>query len=60
MLFVLPLVFNGLVHFYRYILNTLGIWTVLNLGFSTAMVIFTLGIGILFVISLISLAFQRG
>ncbi|GHT59188.1 hypothetical protein FACS1894109_14660 [Spirochaetia bacterium] len=60
MLFVLPLVFNGLVHLYRYILNTLGIWAVLNLGFSNAMLIFTVSIGVLFVISLISLAFQQG
>jgi hypothetical protein len=60
LLFVLPLVFNGMVHFYRYVLNPLGIWAVLNLGFSSAMVIFTVGIGVLFVISLISLAFQHG
>ncbi|GHV61878.1 hypothetical protein AGMMS49587_07170 [Spirochaetia bacterium] len=59
MLFVLPLVFNGLVHFYRHILNTLGTWTVLSLGFSSATVIFPVGIGVLFVISLISLAFQH-
>jgi hypothetical protein len=33
---------------------------VLNLGFSNTMVIFTVGIGVLFVISLIGLAFQQG
>jgi hypothetical protein len=60
MLFVLPLVFNGLVHLYRYILNTLGIWAVLNVGFSNAMVIFAISIGVLFVISLIGLASQHG
>ncbi|GHT69605.1 hypothetical protein FACS1894110_19390 [Spirochaetia bacterium] len=60
MLFVLPLVFNGLVHFYRYILNTLGIWATLSLGFSSAVAIFAAGIGVLFVISLISLASQQG
>jgi hypothetical protein len=60
MLFVLPLVFNGMVHFYRHILNTLGIWTILALGFSGAMVIFTAGIGVLFILSLIMLASQHG
>jgi hypothetical protein len=60
MLFVLPLVFNGAVHFYRYILNTLSIWTVLSLSFSSAMVIFTVGIGVLFILSLSMLASQHG
>ncbi|MDR3192431.1 MAG: hypothetical protein LBT87_05145 [Treponema sp.] len=60
MLFVLPLVFNGLVYAYRYILNVLGIWTVLSLGFSSALLIYTVGAGILFVLSLIMLASQRG
>ncbi|MDR0451219.1 MAG: hypothetical protein LBH26_08135 [Treponema sp.] len=60
MLFILPLVFNGLVYFYRYILNILGIWTVLSLGFSAALIIFMTGAGILFVLSLILLASQRG
>jgi hypothetical protein len=60
MLFVLPLVFNGVVYFYRYILNILGIWTVLSLGFSAALLIYTAGAGILFVLSLIMLASQRG
>jgi hypothetical protein len=59
MLFVLPLVFNGVVYFYRYILNILGIWTVLSLGFSAALPIYTAGAGILFVLSLIALASQR-
>jgi hypothetical protein len=60
MLFVLPLVFNGLVYFYRYILNILGIWTVLSLGFSAALLIYAAGAGILFVLSLVLLASQRG
>jgi hypothetical protein len=60
MLFVLPLVFNGVVYFYRYILNILGIWTVLSLGFSSALLIYTAGAGILFVLSLVLLASQHG
>jgi hypothetical protein len=60
MFFVLPLVFNGVVYFYRYILNILGIWTVLSLGFSAALLIYTAGAGILFVLSLVLLAVQRG
>jgi hypothetical protein len=60
MLFVLPLVFNGLVYFYRYILNILGIWTVLSLGFSTALLIYAAGAGILFILSLVLLASQHG
>jgi hypothetical protein len=60
MLFILPLVFNGVVYFYRYILNILGVWTVLSLGFSTALLIYTAGAGILFVLSLVMLASQHG
>jgi hypothetical protein len=59
MLFVLPLVFNGAVYFYRHILNILGIWTVLSLGFSAALLIYTAAAGILFVLSLVLLAVQR-
>jgi hypothetical protein len=60
MLFILPVVFNGLVYFYRYILNILGIWTVLSLGFSAALLIYTAGAGILFVFALVMLASQHG
>jgi hypothetical protein len=60
MLFILPLVFNGVVYFYRYILNILGVWTVLSLGFSGALLIYTAGAGILFVFSLVVLASQHG
>jgi hypothetical protein len=60
MLPVLPLVFNSLVHLYRNVLNTLGIWTVLSLGFSTALVIVIAALVLLFIISLILLAAQHG
>jgi hypothetical protein len=59
MLFVLPLVFNGLVYFYRHILNILGIFSILNLGFSTTLIIYCLGAGVLFVFSLISFVSQH-
>jgi hypothetical protein len=60
MLPLLPLVFNGMVHLYRNILNTLGIWAVLSLGFSTALIIAVVALALLFISSLILLAAQRG
>jgi hypothetical protein len=60
MLFILPLVFNGAVYFYRYVFNILGIWTVLSLGFSAALLIYTAGAGLLFILSLVALASQHG
>ncbi|MDR3343699.1 MAG: hypothetical protein LBT14_13165 [Treponema sp.] len=58
MLVGLPLVFNGVMFFYRSILNTLGIWVVISLGFSAAIVLFALGTLFLFCLSLIVLAAQ--
>ncbi|GHT77788.1 hypothetical protein FACS1894130_03290 [Spirochaetia bacterium] len=60
MLVILPLVFNGLVHIYRAIINTLGIWVALTLNFTTAMFILTITVLVLFTLSLIMLASQRG
>jgi hypothetical protein len=57
---LLPLVFNGLVCLYRNILNTLSIWAVISVGFSTALVIFITGLAVLFIFSLILLAAQHG
>jgi hypothetical protein len=59
MLAVLPLVFNGWVYLYRSCLNTLGIWTVISFGFSGALVLFSAGIFLLFIIMLIGLAAQQ-
>jgi len=59
MLFVLPLIFNGLVYFYRHILNILGVFAVLNLGFSATLIIYCLGAGVLFVLSLIVFVSQH-
>jgi hypothetical protein len=56
MLVILPAVFNGAVHFSRNWLNNLGIWAVVSLGFSTAAVFFAVGIVVLLVLSLITLA----
>ncbi|MDR0877190.1 MAG: hypothetical protein LBN21_03990 [Treponema sp.] len=60
MLPILPLVFNGLTLLYRNLLNTLGIWAVISLGFSLALVVFIVGIAVFFILSLIFLAAQRG
>jgi hypothetical protein len=60
MLPVLPLVFNGLVHLYRTIINTASIWAVISLGFSTALIVFIAALVLLFIIFLISLAAQHG
>jgi hypothetical protein len=60
MLPLLPLVFNSLVHLYRNTLNTLGIWLVLSLGFSTALFFVIVALALFFIISLILLAAQHG
>ncbi|MDR0669637.1 MAG: hypothetical protein LBF95_06105 [Treponema sp.] len=59
MLFILPLVFNGLVYFYRHILNILGIFLVLNLGFSATLIAYCFGAGVLFVLSLVVFSSQH-
>ncbi|MDR0583313.1 MAG: hypothetical protein LBG57_03050 [Treponema sp.] len=57
---VLPVVFNGIAHLYQSVLNTLGIWLILALGFSMALVVFIAVLSVSFVISLIVLAAQHG
>jgi hypothetical protein len=59
MLFILPLVFHELLYFYRHILNILGIYSVLNLGFSLTLIIYCFGAGIFFVLSLVAFASQH-
>jgi hypothetical protein len=59
MLGVLPLVFNGVVFVYRHVLNILGVFSVLNLGFSTTLILYCLGAGILFVLSLVVFVSQH-
>jgi hypothetical protein len=60
MLPVLPVVFNVIVFLYRTILNTLGIWLVLSLGFGTAMIVFIAALVLSFFLSLILLASRHG
>lgn len=57
---ILPIVFNGMTHLYRGILNTLGIWLILALGFSSALVVFAIILAASLVLSLIFLAAQHG
>jgi hypothetical protein len=59
MLFLLPLVFNGLNHLVRGVLNILGIQAVIAFGLSAAIGIFAAGMALAFVLSLIILAAQH-
>jgi len=56
MLGILPIVFNGSVHFSRSWLHDLGIWAVVSFGFNNAAIFFGAGILVLFIFSLIILA----
>jgi hypothetical protein len=59
MLLVLPVIFLGFVFLYRTIINVLGIWLVLNMGFSIALTIYICTMGLLLLISLIALSAQH-
>ncbi|MDR0475105.1 MAG: hypothetical protein LBH43_15700 [Treponema sp.] len=56
---ILPVVFHSFVFLYRAVLNTLGIWLVLRLGFTTALTVFIVTLVVSFFISLIVLAAQH-
>jgi len=56
---VLPLVFNGLTYLYRTVMNTLGIFLIVNVGFSAALTILIVILSLSFVLSLIALAAQH-
>jgi hypothetical protein len=59
MLVVLPIVFNTLVHLYRRLSNALAIWLVLSLSLPVAIAV-SIGLAaVLFVISIIALAYQK-
>ncbi|MDR2797210.1 MAG: hypothetical protein LBB80_02605 [Treponema sp.] len=60
MLVVLPLICHGIVLLYRSILNTLGIWSVIYLGFPVSLGLFTFGPIVALVLSLVFLAAQPG
>ena len=57
---VLPIVFSGFVFFYRNLLNTVGIWLVISLGFAAALTIIIVSLAVILFISLITLAAQHG
>ncbi|MCL2808441.1 MAG: hypothetical protein FWD24_00085 [Treponema sp.] len=56
---VLPVVFHGFVFLYRSIFNTLGIWLTISAGFSAAIVIYIIALGITLFASLITLSAQH-
>jgi hypothetical protein len=60
LLFLLPLVFNGLVHLYRGMISSLSILLVLSISFSLVIPFFTAGALVLFIGALILLAAQHG
>jgi len=57
---VLPAVFNGVVFLYRNLLNIVGIWLVISLGFAAALTIIITSLAVILFISLIVLAAQHG
>jgi len=59
MLPVLPVVFLGLVFLYTSLINTLGIWLVLSMGFGLALTIYIVIMAVLLFISLIVLSAQH-
>jgi len=56
---VLPIVLNGFVFLYRSVLNTMGIWLVLSVGFSAAIVIYVVALAVSLFASLIVLSAQH-
>ncbi|MDR0378090.1 MAG: hypothetical protein LBH70_09890 [Spirochaetaceae bacterium] len=58
LLFILPLVFAGVVLIYRAAMHILGIWLVLSLSFVPALIVTFAGAFLLFVLFLIGLAYQ--
>ena len=59
MMGILPVVMHGLVQFTRSWVNNIGIWSVITLGFSGAIIAFAVGSCVLLVLSLIVLAAQN-
>jgi hypothetical protein len=56
---ILPLVFSGVTYLYRTVLNLAGISLILQLGFSTALIVFIAILVFSFILSLILLAAQH-
>jgi hypothetical protein len=59
MLFILPLVFDGVIRIYRSAMDTMGIRLILSLSFVPAMVVIFAGAFFLFILFLICLAYQH-
>jgi len=56
---ILPIVFHGFVFMYRSVINICGIWLVLSLGFTVALIVLIASLGLLLLTSLIILAAQH-
>ncbi|MCL2214451.1 MAG: hypothetical protein FWC06_04490 [Treponema sp.] len=56
---VLPVVFHGFVFLYRTVFNILGIWLVISIGFSSALVIYLVTLAVTLFVSLIVLSAQH-
>jgi hypothetical protein len=56
---VLPVVFHGFVFMYRSVINISGIWLVLSLGFTPALIVLIAAFAVLLFLSLIILAGQH-
>ena len=59
MLPVLPIVFHYIVFMYRVFFNTLGIWLVISIGFTPALIIYIAALAAVLFISLIALSAQH-
>ncbi|MDR1863507.1 MAG: hypothetical protein LBQ67_06265 [Treponema sp.] len=60
MLGILPLVFGGVMHLYQESFANLGIWALISLGFSGAVLLFSAAALVLLILSLVVLAAQHG
>jgi hypothetical protein len=59
MFFILPLVFDGVVHIYRAAMSILGIWLILSLSFVPAAIVIFAGALFFFILFLVCLACQH-
>jgi len=57
---VLPVVFHGFVFLYRSVFNTIGIWLVLSIGFTAALIVYVAALAVMLFASLIILSAQHG
>ena len=57
---ILPVVFHGFVFLYRYVFNTLGIWLIISIGFTAALVVYIVTLAVSLFVSLLVLSAQHG